>query len=103
MFSTLIVSKQCSITASVKGFPATIEAWIPPLISYWPTKATCNEDHEQCNEHDYWDSFKWKVKRCRALRRIDIMDVHEPKTQEQPQEGEDLLGAANGDLFTDSW
>ena len=31
------------------------------------------------------------------------MDVHEPKTQEQPQEGEDLLGAANGDLFTDSW
>lgn len=39
----------------------------------------------------------------KALRRIDIMDVHEPKTQEQPQEGEDLLGAANGDLFTDSW
>jgi len=30
------------------------------------------------------------------------MDVHEPKTQEQPQEGEDVLGAANGDLFTDS-
>lgn len=30
------------------------------------------------------------------------MDVHEPKTQEQSQEGEDLLGAGNGDLFTDS-
>lgn len=113
MFCTSIVARRC-LNYFRKGLSSTIEARISafmvlltvlqhrynqdcgemqPWERLWNScttlEATWNDDHEQCNGH----------KRCQTSRGIDFTEVHEPITQEQPQEDEDRLGPANSDLL----